>query len=115
MNEHDPVQTNPEHYRVIFENDFVRVLSYSDQPGESTTIHEHPNSVMVTLSDFHRRLATGAGTRDVELTSGQALWLPAQRHFGENTGTTPTHAIFVELKGTAAGMVDADVVGPGRL
>jgi hypothetical protein len=29
---------------------------------------------------------------------GRAYWLPAQTHAGENTGTTPTHVLFVELK-----------------
>ena len=28
----DPVATNPTHYTVIFENDHVRVLEYTDQP-----------------------------------------------------------------------------------
>ena len=30
----DPVTTNPEHYQVVYENDRVRVLEYTDQPGE---------------------------------------------------------------------------------
>jgi beta-alanine degradation protein BauB len=29
----DPVVTNADHYTLIFENDRVRVLEYSDQPG----------------------------------------------------------------------------------
>ena len=29
---------------------------------------------------------------------GRACWLPAQTHAGENTGATPTHVLFVELK-----------------
>ena len=33
----DPVATNPKHYTVIFENDHVRVLEYTDQPGDRTT------------------------------------------------------------------------------
>jgi hypothetical protein len=32
----DPAVTNPEHYKVIFENDKVRVLEYTDQPGEKS-------------------------------------------------------------------------------
>lgn len=103
MNSSDPVATNPEHYRVVFENEFVRVLEYTDQPGESTTMHSHPNSVMVTLSDFERTLDTPTGKRNVTLNAGEALWLPAQQHRGENIGTTPTHVIFVELKGASAG------------
>lgn len=96
----DPVTTNPDHYRVVFENERVRVLEYTDAPGDRTTEHEHPDSVMVTLSSFRRRLH-GPGThRDVELAPGAAGWLPAQRHSGENIGSTPTHALFVELKGS---------------
>jgi hypothetical protein len=33
----DPVQSNPKHFRVVFENERVRVLHYSDQPGDRTT------------------------------------------------------------------------------
>ena len=35
----DPVETNPELYHVVFENDRVRVLEYRDVPGDSTTPH----------------------------------------------------------------------------
>jgi hypothetical protein len=94
----DPAATNPDHYRVIFENERVRVLEYNDQPGEGTTPHEHPDSVMYTLSSFRRRLVHGDTQREVELEAGTVGWLPAQQHHGENIGDTPTHAIFVELK-----------------
>lgn len=41
----DPVETNPDHYRVVFENERTRVLEYTDRPGDRTTPHEHPDSV----------------------------------------------------------------------
>jgi beta-alanine degradation protein BauB len=94
----DPATTNPEHYRVVLENDRVRVLEYTDVPGDRTTPHSHPDSVMVTLSSFRRRLVSGDAQREVELPAGTAGWLPAQEHHGENIGDTPTHVIFVELK-----------------
>jgi len=40
------------------------------------------------------------------------MWLPAQRHAGENTGGSTTHTIFIELKGDAAGIVDRHALGP---
>jgi hypothetical protein len=113
MIDDDPMQTNPEHSRTLWENDFVRILEYNDEPGAKTTPHRHPNSVMVTLSDFDRRLSAGGREFEVSLPAGQAVWLPAQRHSGENTGTTPTRAVFVELKGAAAGEPSGDVLGPG--
>ncbi len=94
----DPVLTNPNHYKVVFENDRVRVLEYTDQPGDRTTPHEHPDSVMHTLSTFRRRLYSGDVQRDVEISAGTTNWLPAQEHAGHNIGETPTHVIFVELK-----------------
>ena len=94
----DPVETNPDHYSVVFENERVRVLEYRDRPGERTTPHEHPDSVMYTLSAFRRRLHGDAAHRDVEMPAGLTGWLPAQRHAGENIGDTPTHVLFVELK-----------------
>jgi quercetin dioxygenase-like cupin family protein len=96
----DPVVTNGEHYQVVFENERVRVLEYSDQPGDVTTPHQHPDSVMYTLSSFRRRLVSGDVQREVALDAGLVTWLPAQEHHGENIGDTPTHVLFVELKGT---------------
>ncbi len=90
--------TNPELYRVILENERVRVVEYLDAPGDQTVPHSHPDSVMLTLSSFQRRLASGSGEREVELTAHKALWLDAQEHAGTNIGTTATHTIFVELK-----------------
>jgi quercetin dioxygenase-like cupin family protein len=114
----DPTVTNPQHYKVIFENEKVRVLEYTDQPGDRTTPHSHPDSVMYTLSSFRRRLVSGEMQREVELESGAVGWLPAQQHHGENIGETPTHVVFVELKdaGAGAGLTsgsDAKSLGPG--
>ncbi|WDF33523.1 cytoplasmic protein [Arthrobacter agilis] len=94
----DPVQSNPNHYRVAFENDRVRVLEYTDEPGHTSVEHHHPDSVMITASSFRRRLHARGTSLDVELPEGAVRWLSAQDHYGENTGTTPTHAFFVELK-----------------
>ena len=94
----DPVTTNPDLYKVVFENERVRVLEYRDRPGTKTTPHEHPDSVMHTLTFFRRRLGSDDGEREVELPAGMTGWLPAQRHYGENIGDTETHALFMELK-----------------
>ena len=109
----DPVRSNPDHYRVVLENERVRVLEYTDVPGDRTTPHRHPDSVMYTLSSFRRRLVSGDQQREVALEAGTTGWLPAQEHHGENIGETPTHVLFVELKG-AAGDPSARVaeVGP---
>ncbi|GAA5034153.1 cytoplasmic protein [Microbacterium fluvii] len=98
----DPTITDGDHYTVVFENDRVRVLEYRDVPGDRTNRHRHPDSVMVTLSAFRRRISSGDRSVELELAAEQARWVAAQEHVGENIGDTPTHAIFVELKGDAA-------------
>lgn len=97
----DPLVTNPEHYTLIFENEHVRVLDFKDQPGESTSPHIHPNSVMITLSGFKRRLQAGDKQRDIEIAAEETSWMPQQQFAGVNIGDTPTHVIFVELKNSA--------------
>lgn len=95
----DPTCTDPDKYKVVFENEQVRVLEYVDHPGDRTSLHAHPDSVLYTLSEFRRRLYNADGeSRDVEFSSGTTGWLPAQRHAGHNVGDSDTHVIFVELK-----------------
>jgi hypothetical protein len=99
----DPTVTDPDKYGVVFENDRVRVLEYRDSPGDRTSPHHHPDSVMYTLSSFKRRLVHGDKETDVEMPAGRAAWLSEQDHSGENIGTTETHVLFVELKERSRG------------
>ena len=92
----DPTQTDPDKYKVLFENHRVRVLEYRDRPGDRTSPHRHPDSVMYTLSSFERRLIHGDRQRDVRIEAGRVNWVAAQEHSGENFGATESHAIFVE-------------------
>jgi hypothetical protein len=94
----DPAETDPALYKVIFENDRVRVLEYRDNPGDSTTNHAHPDSVMYTLTAFRRRVSSAGRSVDVDLPAGEVRWVAAQEHIGENIGDTGTHSIFFELK-----------------
>ena len=109
----DPTETDPDKYKVLFENDRVRVLEYRDKPGDRTSTHQHPDSVMYTLSAFERRLVHGDQERDVQLAAGRVNWLGAQEHSGANIGTTETHALFVELKEPPRGASGSDApLGP---
>ncbi|MFI7588558.1 cytoplasmic protein [Spongisporangium articulatum] len=106
----DPVVCCPDLYSVVFENERVRVLEYRDVPGDRTAPHRHPDSVMVSLAAFSRQVSAGGRSVDVELAPGEVRWVAAQEHVGENTGTTPSWSVFVELKEGAGGLSDA--LGP---
>ena len=98
--------------KLIFENERVRVLEYRDEPGTQTHAHRHPDSVMLTLSAFQRQVSSGGRVADVDLPAGAARWVGAQEHVGRNTGTTPTHVIFVELKEHSPGLGTQSTLGP---
>lgn len=108
----DPVQTNPDLYHVLFENERVRVLEYVDEPGDRTAPHEHPDSVMVTLSSFERRLWSGDREVELQLPAFQVRWLDAQEHSGMNIGASSTHALFIELKEPAPSTATQQHLGP---
>jgi len=108
----DPTEVSPEFYQVIFENERVRVLSYRDRPGDQTRPHSHPDSVMVTLSSFRRRISAGGRSVEVELGAGEVRWVGAQEHAGENIGDTDTASIFIELKEPNPGAPGPAALGP---
>jgi quercetin dioxygenase-like cupin family protein len=99
----DSVKSNPEVYRVVFENASVRILSVNVKAGARTTMHEHPDNAIVALSDAKVKFTGPDGkSEEAALKAEQAIWSPAGRHSGENLEKTPVQVILVELKGTKA-------------
>lgn len=98
----DPVVTDSDKYKVVFENEHVRVLDYQDKPGEKTNKHRHPAFVLYALSPFKRHIHLESGKVIVrEFKTGDIIWSEEQIHIGENVGETDSHALIVELKGVA--------------
>jgi len=103
----DAIVAAPNHHRVAYEDDRVRVLETIVLPGETTPLHAHawPGTLYVLSgSAFVRRDAQGAVTLDSRLAgvclhAGQALWTePLGPHTLEIVGETPIHIIGTELK-----------------
>jgi hypothetical protein len=100
----DPARTDAGKYKVLLENDRVRVLEYRDRPGERTSEHRHPAFVLYAVAPFKRKLLLPGGKEVMrEFNAGDVMHSAAQTHIGENIGQTPTHAILVEIKQAAAG------------
>src|SRR5258708_22795442 len=51
----DPVKLDAKHYKVVINNDQVRVLRAKYGPHEKSVMHEHPASVAVVMSDGHTK------------------------------------------------------------
>ncbi len=95
----DPAKTDSDKYKVILENERVRVLDYKDKPGEKTSLHHHPDFVIYALKPFTRRLTFSDGRQlSRKFNTGDVAWMKEQVHIGENIGKTETHALIVELK-----------------
>lgn len=95
----DPVEVDPDHYSVAFENDQVRVLRIAYGPGERSVMHVHPAGVVVLLTGGVTKFELPDGTeREGTGEAGTAQWAEAEEHLPV-AGDEPAQAFLVELKG----------------
>lgn len=100
----DPVKIDSAHYKVLFENDTVRVLKIAYAPGSKSTMHQHPDSIVVPLAASHVRFhLPGGKSEEMNLPNESAIYTPAGTHTPENIGTTPVDALLVEFKAAKPG------------
>src|SRR5262245_26831856 len=95
----DPVKVDSRHYTVEFENEKVRVLRIKYGPGEKSSMHGHPPSVVVFLTDAVGRFTYPDGRADDIIgKAGQVMYMDATVHDPANTGDKPFEVLAVELK-----------------
>ncbi|MGC4089083.1 MAG: hypothetical protein QM756_14610 [Polyangiaceae bacterium] len=98
----EPSHSDGDKYHVLYENECLRLLRYHDQPGEKTHQHGHPDFLLYALVPFERRLTFPDGSRrERRFQAGEAAFMRAQVHVGENIGHAPTDALLIEMKGCA--------------
>ncbi len=95
----DAVSVAPHLYKVLLENDKVRVLETRYGPGVKSEMHSHPDLVAIALTPAKAILTLADGqAHDVEFQQGEPLFIEAQEHTVENMGTSEFVVILVELK-----------------
>jgi len=103
----DALIAAPQHHKLLFENDEVRVLDTFISPGETTAIHTHQwagSLYIISWSDFIRYDAAGNVLLDSKnlpntILPSTALWTePLGPHALKNTGNKALHVIAVEIK-----------------
>jgi quercetin dioxygenase-like cupin family protein len=103
----DPVKVDPTHYTVVFENASVRVLRIAYAPGSKSTMHQHPDSIVIPFAASKVRFATPDGkSTDSELANESAMYTPAGTHSPSNIGTGRVDALLVEFKSAAPGKAE---------
>ena len=95
----DATVVDPEHYKVEFENDQVRVLRITYGPMEKSVMHSHPEGVAVFLTDGNIKFTLPDGTtQDIKVEAGQVIWSPETAHQPENSGKESFEVIQIEFK-----------------
>jgi hypothetical protein len=95
----DPLKVAADLYKLVFENERLRVLSFHAAPGAKWALHAHPDTIVISMSDYKvRNVVPGSEPVTRDAKKGAVLWIPARSHTGENVGTTDMDCILVELK-----------------
>ena len=99
----DPATSDPRSYRVVLENERVRVLEYKSRPGLGVCgqgMHYHPAHLTVSLTGakIKRTLADGKVTF-AEIAPGHVFFSEAETHSAEVIGGLGTRTYIIELKG----------------
>jgi quercetin dioxygenase-like cupin family protein len=97
----DAVSASPDKFKVLLENDHVRVVLYELLPGERDEWHTHPAKVSYVVAGGTLRITTGDGQTFLsEEKVGSAWWMgELGRHFAQNVGSTPVRIVLTEIKG----------------
>jgi hypothetical protein len=98
----DAAQVNRRSYKVVLENDQVRVLEYLSRPGLGICgqgVHSHPDHLTILLTDAKARAVMDGKTVIVENKTGDVFWESASTHSVENVGGSGTRAYIIEMKG----------------
>lgn len=98
----DAAAVQPRAYKVVFENDKVRVLEFNSRPGMGicgSGMHSHPAHLTVALSAAKARIKLPDGKTIVAANkSGDVFWADAETHEVENISGHNVRALIVELK-----------------
>ena len=99
---HECTLADPEHYRLEFENEFVRVIRCRIPGRDKVKMHNHPfGSVIIYVTDQHLHQTMENGTtEDPRHKAGQFLWTNGSQaqHMGENTVDQLYEYIRVDVK-----------------
>jgi len=98
----DAAAMQPRAYKVVLENDKVRVLEFNSKPGMGMCgngVHSHPAHLAVALTPAKVRVRLPDGTSIVaENKVGDVFWSEAETHETENISGRNVRALLIELK-----------------
>ena len=96
----DAIKYSPANFKLLLENEHVRVLEYTLKPNEKDTPHTHPakSSYVVSGGKIKVYLENGE-TIIVEEVAGKTSWMDyIGKHNVENIGKTTVKIVLTEIK-----------------
>ena len=98
----DAFKVNPRAYKLVFENDKLRVLEYVAGPNLPVCgvgKHSHPQHLTMQLTDAKVKVTAADGKAFVaDVKAGDMFWSPAETHTTENLSGATVRAYIVEFK-----------------
>ncbi|MBE3115819.1 cytoplasmic protein [Candidatus Bathyarchaeota archaeon] len=94
----DPLKVANNVYKLVMENDRVRVLEVVFKPNDKAVMHHHPDHVVYVLKGGKMKLTSEGKTDSLDLKTGQTLFLNEQNHEAQNVGSSELNLLVVELK-----------------
>ena len=104
----DPVEVDSDHYKVVYEDETIRVLRVTYGSGEKSVMHQHPwGTCAVFLTEFNGQSTDPDGNVTTENhTAGEAGCGPfrpgVHRHLPENIGAMSIELILFERRSMRA-------------
>ena len=95
----DVTKVSPKNYKILIDNEKVRVIDNMSNPGDKSAWHSHPDYLVYVIEGGTSKMNTKDGkSKIIEFKKGQTLWLDATTHETQNIGKTKIHLLLVELK-----------------
>ncbi len=94
-------KADPSVYKVVFENQYFRVIEANKEKGQRDRAHSHPvQSVVYFFTDCSEKLTGPDGqSRNTSNKAGHVVAPPiVKSHTSENIGSGACHQLFVERK-----------------
>ena len=96
----DPLIVCKDTQKLVFENQFVRVVEERVPAGVAQVKHQHRHGVSVAISDYTNEEINYPSREKVRRSrkAGDAGWREASVHESRNVGATEEHLMRIELK-----------------
>lgn len=95
----DAVSIAPDIYKVVLDNERVRILEVRMKAGQVSAMHSHPDTVVIGVVGAKYRFTHPEGELlELDLAENEPMYMEAVEHSVENIGDNEGRGFIIELK-----------------